>query len=298
MLLLSSLIFSCKKGDTGPEGPEGQQGEMGVPGPNGSQIFKGSGAPALTLGANGDFYLDMNTTNFYGPKTETGWGTPLLLAGATGPQGPQGPQGPAGPQGPQGNTGAAGANGKTILTGTGVPAANIGTTGDYFLDRNTYNFYGPKDGSGWNAPVSLKGPKGDPGTANVIYSGWRYATSFNDSTIDNSSLKVGYLTAPALTPALLNTSLIQVYFTYGGGNFTLPYTSNAGGKPNTISYTPMSSKILITRFTHDNSNSVNLSTLLQYRYLIIPGGIAANAAKNKIDLEDYSATMKFLEIPE
>lgn len=292
IISVTLLWASCKKGDTGPQGPQGEQGAQGVPGPNGSQILKGTGVPGTTLGANGDYYLDVNTSKLYGPKTVAGWGTPLSLAGA------QGAQGAAGA------TGAAGANGKTILTGTGVPAANIGTTGDFYLDKSTYNFYGPKDASGWNAPVSLKGPqgdqgvKGDPGTANVIYSGWKYAVSFNDSTIDNSSLKVGYVSAPDLTTTRLNNSLIQVYFTYGGGNFILPYTSNAGGKPNTISYTPMNQKILITRFTHDNSNTINLSTLLQYRFIIIPGGVAANAVKKGINPGDYSTTMKFLGIGE
>jgi hypothetical protein len=159
----------------------------------------------------------------------------------------EGPTGQTGPAGPAGPTGATGANGTN------------GTTG----------------------------ATGPTGTANVIYSAWVYAHSFNDSTVDNSAIKVGYIDAPKLTSTLLNSGEIKIYFTYGGGTFTLPYTSNAGGKPNVISYTPMLSKILVYRFTFDNSNSVALSTLLQYRYVLIPGGVSARKSTG-INWDNYA----------
>ena len=40
-----------------------------------------------------------------------------------------------GPQGPRG---------KTILNGTGVPAESFGLEGDFYYDKNTTRFYGPK----------------------------------------------------------------------------------------------------------------------------------------------------------
>ena len=40
-----------------------------------------------------------------------------------------------GPQGPRG---------KTILNGTGAPANNLGTTGDFYYNTDTTDFYGPK----------------------------------------------------------------------------------------------------------------------------------------------------------
>jgi hypothetical protein len=40
-----------------------------------------------------------------------------------------------GPQGPRG---------KTILNGSGVPAENLGLEGDFYYDKNTTRFYGPK----------------------------------------------------------------------------------------------------------------------------------------------------------
>jgi hypothetical protein len=41
----------------------------------------------------------------------------------------------SGPQGPRG---------KTILNGTGAPSNNIGLEGDFYYDKNTTRFYGPK----------------------------------------------------------------------------------------------------------------------------------------------------------
>jgi hypothetical protein len=40
-----------------------------------------------------------------------------------------------GPQGPRG---------KTILNGNGVPAENLGLEGDFYYDKTTTRFYGPK----------------------------------------------------------------------------------------------------------------------------------------------------------
>src|ERR1035437_5536308 len=51
----------------------------------------------------------------------------------------------------------------TILTGSGAPAAALGTSGDLYLDTATYQIYGPKTSGGWGSPTSLQGPKGDTG---------------------------------------------------------------------------------------------------------------------------------------
>jgi len=40
-----------------------------------------------------------------------------------------------GPQGPRG---------KTILNGTGAPSNNLGVTGDFYVNNDTHQFYGPK----------------------------------------------------------------------------------------------------------------------------------------------------------
>jgi len=247
-------------------------GQRGLTGAAGATILSGTGAPASTLGKTGDFYLDLATYNLYGPKTTSGgWGTGNSL---------------------KGYTGAAGA---TILSGTGAPAASLGKTGDFYLDKGSFLFYGPKTtAGGWGTPTSLQGPAG---TANVQYSSWQYAGNPRDSTIDGSALHLADLAAPALSQNIIDAGVVQVYFRLGTNAFVLPYTSFAGGKESTISFLPRLKRIIITRFTADNTNSIPLSTALQYRYVLIPGGVSLGAIKNAhIDMSDYNAVAKFLQI--
>lgn len=71
-------------------GPKTEDNTWGIPidlkgadGQDGSQILSGTTAPEASQGAIGDFYL--NTTNFdlFGPKTQSGWGTPVNLQATT-----------------------------------------------------------------------------------------------------------------------------------------------------------------------------------------------------------------------
>jgi len=43
-----------------------------------------------------------------------------------------------------GSPGTQGPRGKSILNGNGVPADNLGTEGDFYYDKLTTRFYGPK----------------------------------------------------------------------------------------------------------------------------------------------------------
>ena len=46
----------------------------GPQGPAGRTILNGTGAPSNNFGLEGDFYYDVNTTRFYGPKpTDLTW---------------------------------------------------------------------------------------------------------------------------------------------------------------------------------------------------------------------------------
>jgi hypothetical protein len=133
-------------------------------------IRSGSGVPAASLGIDGDFYIDLKTMNFYGPKKSNRWPLPTSLrgavgatgpagadgkngltanavAGATGPAGAPGPKGDTGAQGPKGDTGATGATGATGPAGSGSGSA------------------GPKGDTGATGPT---GPKGDTGTAGAV----------------------------------------------------------------------------------------------------------------------------------
>ena len=56
-------------------------------------ILSGAGVPAVKLGLNGDFYVDIKSMNFYGPKKNNLWPIPISLKGITGPVGPSGVDG-------------------------------------------------------------------------------------------------------------------------------------------------------------------------------------------------------------
>jgi len=128
-------------------------------------IRSGNGVPAVSLGIDGDFYIDLKTMNFYGPKANKHWPIPTSLRGPTGAAGPSGVDGkngttasatagaagatgPAGPAGPKGETGATGAKGETGAAG----AAGTGSAG-------------PKGDTGAQGPA---GPKGDAGSAGSV----------------------------------------------------------------------------------------------------------------------------------
>jgi hypothetical protein len=140
-----------KTGSQGPQGVQGAQGIQGVPGKKGdkgeagSQTLYGVAPPSRNIGVKGDWYFDATNKRLYGPKGEEGWGVGVSLRGK---------------DGSPGKAGQNGINGKTIISGAGIPSADIGTFGDFYLDLDTYQLYGPKD-KDWSYGVSLVGPKGD-----------------------------------------------------------------------------------------------------------------------------------------
>ena len=130
-------------------------------------IRSGSGVPSTSLGNDGDFYIDLKSMNFYGPKKNKRWPLPTSLrgpVGATGPSGVDGKNGATanatagaqGPAGPKGDAGATGATGAIGATGPAGPAgSNTGTAG-------------PKGDTGATGATGAAGPKGDTGTAGAI----------------------------------------------------------------------------------------------------------------------------------
>ena len=109
-------------------------------------ILSGAGVPSAKLGLNGDFYLDIKSMNFYGPKKNNLWPIPISLKGTTGPVGPSGVDGKngssanatagsagatgsAGSQGPAGSTGLAGSTGPAGATGAAGPTGLTGAAG-------------------------------------------------------------------------------------------------------------------------------------------------------------------------
>lgn len=97
-----------EKGEQGPQGLQGEQGEPGIQGPpgeagtpgaDGRAVLSGDGPPDPETGSDGDFYIDTDTFEIYGPKLTGAWSTGTSLVGPQGAQGEKGEQGPAGPAG-------------------------------------------------------------------------------------------------------------------------------------------------------------------------------------------------------
>lgn len=55
---------------------KGPQGENGVPG---ATILSGVDVPPVATGKNGDFYINLKEMTMYGPKSQSGWGSPVSL---------------------------------------------------------------------------------------------------------------------------------------------------------------------------------------------------------------------------
>lgn len=170
-------------GPEGPQGPQGIQGEQGIQGPAGEQgpqgiqgtagedgadgingtdgvdgktVLSGIGVPDNGLGTDGDFYINLSTSDLYGPKAAGAWGSPTSLIG---PEGPEGEAGPAGDVGPAGDPGT---DGKTWYFGTDAPNDLSGVDGDFYLRTSTSDVYTKAAGT-WGISVNIKGATGDQG---------------------------------------------------------------------------------------------------------------------------------------
>jgi hypothetical protein len=62
------------QGIQGVPGGQGGQGIQGVQGTQGASLLSGDGLPAISLGNQGDYYLDETTNLLYGPKNPTAIG--------------------------------------------------------------------------------------------------------------------------------------------------------------------------------------------------------------------------------
>ena len=117
-------------------------------------VLSGAGVPSAKLGLNGDFYIDIKSMNFYGPKANNRWPLPISLKGATGPVGPSGVDGKNGSSA-NASAGTAGATGSTGPAGTAGSTGPAGSTGGV----------GAAGGIGLTGPAGATGPTGPTGAA-------------------------------------------------------------------------------------------------------------------------------------
>ena len=171
-------VLSWADAGSGPAGADGDDGAaagFGTPtastgaigvtatGPDTAKVFAFS-IPAGAAGADGD---DGAAAGFGTPTASTG----AIGVTASGPDTakvfafsiPAGAAGADGADGTDGTDGADGADGKTVLNGTDTPSSGTGTDGDFYIDTDDNEIYGPKTSGAWGSATSLVGPTGATG---------------------------------------------------------------------------------------------------------------------------------------
>jgi hypothetical protein len=195
-------------------------------------IRSGSGAPAKTLGINGDFYIDTKNLNLYGPKTKGVWKITTSLKaksipvdanvivesgakgdkgekgttgdkGATGATGVQGIQGLTGPIGITGLTGASGGSGSAGAPGVAGAKGETGAQGSQ----------GSQGGSGSAGAPGVAGAKGDTGAQGIP--GVKGDTGTTGAQGDSGASVVKFATVQPGTLAITTAgnSISQTFFT-------------------------------------------------------------------------------------
>lgn len=260
-------------------------------------------------------------TGAQGSKGDRGETGPRRATGAQGSKGDTGATGPRGATGAQAPKGEQGETGSQILSSTASPTAAVGRNGDYYFHTTTGALFGSKTKSGWGAGIILrgvqgpkgdkceigdtgargaqgergpKGDKGDPGTANVIYSEWIRA-DWDFQNARSRSLTINGL------QALQNPekSSVRLYMRFGvqQANYALPYTEFWNDGNVTTDYTfgqnYINARIIGTGMNIDPFQYNEI----YFRYIIIPGGVAAAAQINGIDLNNLEAISQAFHIP-
>ena len=116
--------------------------QHGVDGADGSQWLFGSVPPASTLGTTADAYINRANGDVYSKATGS-WVLQYNM------------------------TGVDGSNGSQWLFGDGLPAADLGSNVDVYVNRTNGNVYAKTTGS-WVLQYNLKGEAASPETTHVL----------------------------------------------------------------------------------------------------------------------------------
>lgn len=117
-----------------------------------------------------------------------------------------------GPQGPRG---------KTILNGNGLPASNLGLEGDFYYDKDSAAFYGPK----------------------LSDLSWSDATVIEFATTENVSYSTSWELSQVVGPI--------------NGEYSIQITHNLGYSPS-VTIKSSSGDIVETGINYDSLNSLTL----------------------------------------
>lgn len=206
-------------------------------GVNANTIISGNISPLQGTGNDGDFYIDVLTNTFYGPKTVGSWPQGVSLVGPVGPQGPQGIQGIQGIQGPlgiqglqgfQGLQGIQGVQGITGLLPNGMIAGNTPYWNGSIWVVNNSNVFN----NGLNVGIGTSTPTAKLDVFDVNNPQIKLSrTGGANFRLDYSNIAVSILNYDA-TPLYLGTSGANRMSIDAAGNATMyNYTSLGNGAP-------------------------------------------------------------------
>jgi len=248
-------------------------------------ILHGKGAPNNSMGKIGDFYIDLNSANMYGPKDKKGWGVPISLKGPAGSPGASivsggkssvapsviaGPKGDVGPKGEAGAKGETGAKGEKGDIGPAGPAGSSGGSGGGAPGpAGAPGATGAAGANGAQGIQGVAGEKGETGTAGA--QGLQGAPGAQgpkgETGTSTSSAKYGDITfaSPINSPYSYQNSI--PFGTFIGTAFAVDVfiysTLQDGTAPSLgVSFTPSGGlRIIQSNYVVGTGNSVRTGTL-------------------------------------
>lgn len=162
---------------------------------------------------------------------------------------------------------------------------------------------GDKGDQGVPGDQGDQGIQGEPGTANVICSEWiKLAGEWRDSAF-YGDCKVNHINVEQLTSDIINDGVVLCYYKSVSMSVIpgptpvvnvqlLPLTGRSGDDNFTLDFWLKTGRITFRAFTHDNSRNYSPDGSPVYwpvfRYVLIPGGVAATAKKSTLDFTKLS----------
>jgi hypothetical protein len=216
ILSLSAANFAGRwfkiLGTDGDDGNDGTNPNDGADGADGRTILNGVVNPT-TQGADGDFYINTATWQIFGPKNTGAWPAGVDILGL------------------DGGDGDTGEDGKTILNGVVDPTTQ-GVDGDFYINTDTWQIFGPKASGAWPAGVDIIGQdgadgldgesiQGDPGESAYLYVGFADDDTGNGySTSGTGKQYVAFLSTnvPLETPIASDFAGLWTRFRGDGGD--------------------------------------------------------------------------------
>jgi len=151
------------------------------------------------------------------------------------------------------------------------------------------------------------GATGPAGTANVIYSAWQDVTFAVNS---NQTAYVGVITAPKIADSIVQKGVVKVFATINPASLALAAGTAVTPVPYTLSfYTNDSTSFVYTLYPVIQTGKISLigngdfssytsstdnKRYFQYRYVIIPGGVASG--RSAVDWHNYESVKQYLHL--